>query len=160
MFIRLTAIPQQDDVEGTARKVFVDANRIIMITSGKMRFPDPKAAENRHQVMNGLWDEVARVTVALNANVPSFTPNTEQEAKALQDWAQAKQAAQDLTTAANMVKHYADEKGYKDAIECTEVSLACGTALEQGVMLTRVWVTETPEQVADLAWPFAKGTIR
>ena len=33
---------------------------------------------------------------------------------------------------------------------CTEIQLACGTALEHGVMLARVWVSETPEEVAAL----------
>jgi hypothetical protein len=46
-------------------------------------------------------------------------------------------------------------------VECTEVQLACGTALEHGVMLTRVWVTETPEDVFEKIrrWPDDVGAI-
>lgn len=42
------------------------------------------------------------------------------------------------------------EDDYHPRLACTEVQLACGTALEHGVMLTRIMVTETPDEVATI----------
>lgn len=80
----------------------------------------------------------------------TMTASTEAEAKQADRWLVAKEAAASLQAAYHMVSHAMRGPAYHPAIDCTVVQLACGTALEHGVMLARVFVTETPEEVVQM----------
>lgn len=155
--IRLTGINNIEYSDERQLPVYVDASAIIMITLGYTQFPKRSDQEQRNRATAGLWEEVERVTATLSGPAPNMAPSCEEEAQKVTDWANARQAAQDLHAAARLVDHYTNRASYGERIKCTEIALSCGTALEHGVMLSRVWVQETPEQIVDLMDPFARG---
>lgn len=148
--IRLTGINNIEYPDERQMAVYVDAEAIIMITLGYTQFPKRADQEQLRAATAALWEEVDRVTSTLTGPAPLMAPTSEEEAQKVTDWANARQAAQDLTAAARLVDHYANRTSYGERIQCTEIALSCGTALEHGVMLSRVLVQERPEQIVEL----------
>lgn len=148
--IRLTGINNIEYPDDQQLPVYVDPDAIIMINLGYSQFPMRGPQEQHKAATASLWEEVERVTSTLTGPAPNMAPTNEEEAQKVTEWANARQAAQDLTAAARLVDHYANRITYGERIKCTEIALSCGTALEHGVMLSRVWVQETPEQIVEL----------
>lgn len=148
--IKLTAISSPEVNGGKPTEVYVDANAVILITRGWERPAMHKRYDAHWRAMEGLYDEIERVNNEAKQALPTITPETEKEAQALNRAVRLREAAASLQTAYGMVRQATQGPLYYPAVECTVLSLSCGTALEHGVMLSRVFVTETPEQIAEL----------
>lgn len=148
--IHLTGVPHPD-LPDANRSVFLDRDAIILITPSRMSHTKLHATEDWRQNVQILYEEVERVSHELSMFPPNMRPDSEKEAKEFQRWANRKDIANSLTAAFNMVqKSAAGANTRHPDVDCTEISLSCGTALEHGVMLSRVYVTETPERVIDI----------
>jgi hypothetical protein len=54
-----------------------------------------------------------------------------------------------LNSAYENLNRIARDPEFYERETVTAISLACGTGLEHGVMLEKIWVIETPAEVAD-----------
>lgn len=147
--IKLTGVAHPDMNGGRPQPVYIDSTRVLSIAPAFVALHKEGAYERQRQAIESLHEEVSRVVSELNAQEPNFHPDNEAEAAQTQTWMRAKDAAASLSAAANMCTKYANQTETHPRVPCTEVCLACGTGLEHGVMLMRVMVSETPEQVAD-----------
>lgn len=149
--IRLTGVEAEQDQQEREPAVYVDPDAIITIVSCKQRFARRADQEQHQAAIRSLFEEVTRVTAELtNRDAPKLAVESQEDADRLQSWANSKQAATDLTAAARLVEHYANHVSYTDPVRCSEIALSCGTALEHGVMLSRLWVKETPEEIVGI----------
>lgn len=145
--IKLTALPHPD-LPGPPRHLYVAASAIILIAPQRMGHPKLGVVDAWRQNIQILYEEVERVAHELSMFPPNMHPESEKEATELQRWANRKDIANSLNAAYSMVQKSAAETHQRHPdTDCTEVSLSCGTALEHGVMLSRVYVTETPEEI-------------
>lgn len=126
----------------------IDPTRILVVSRGSWIPPARAMTEARRQSIEALHDEVNRVIAEANT-MPQVlaVENKEDEIKAKRCIAY-REAAQELTTAANLVYRVTNQVASHKEIDCTVVQLACGTGLEHGVMLANVFVVETPEEIA------------
>lgn len=146
MLVRLTGLPDPDTHK--ARPVYIESRNVLVIERGSVSFPKRGAQEAYRQAMWALYDEVTRVNEEAAALTAHMAPDNEEKAKESNRWFVAREAAQSLTTAYKLVSgELKNSAAIHPAVECTIVSLACGTALESGVMLSRVYVTESPDEV-------------
>lgn len=156
MLIKLTAVMHPDINAGQPLPVYVDPKRVLLITPGFVQHAKEGSIEQHRQAMQSLFEEVQRVSAEAGSAGPpkNWHPDSEQEAEKtgheMQRWLNAKEAAASLTAAYQLVARAGSQVGLHPRRACTEVQLACGTALENGVMLARVWVTEPPEKVAHM----------
>jgi len=148
MLIKLTGIPHPDINGGKSAPVYIDPTRVLVITRATTRQAKYKSIEAHRQAMNSLHEEVQRVSGELQ-NIPGMFVETEGDAKKIEGWAHVKEAAGALSAAYGLVARTQAEPEYHPDVECTNVSMACGTGLEHGVMLCRVDVVESPEEVAE-----------
>lgn len=146
--LRLTAIPHPDINDGESFPIYVEPTRILVIERGTHQFTKTRSAEQFRQNVQSLHEEVHRIIGEL-AKAPSMTPETATEAELVRHWVQIKDAAGALHAAYNLVAGAANSPQYHPLVHCTVVQLACGTGLEHGVMLARVYVTETPKEIVD-----------
>ena len=148
--IKLTAV-QHPDLPPAERHVYLRADAIIMIAPTRLGQTKLRAAEDWRQNVQILYEEVERVSHEISSFPPNIHPESEREVRELQVWANRKDIANSLATAYNMVQKSAAATNTRHPdVDCTEVSLSCGTALEHGVMLSRVYVQESPDQIYDL----------
>jgi hypothetical protein len=143
MLIKLTGVPHPDLNGGKPQPVYIDASRVLLICQGHFQYPKIGAVEENQERMMALWRGVNRLADKTNDYIPDFHDPVAVK------WLQEVRAASALVSNAYADVRKADPNVFHPRMECTEVQLACGTALEHGVMLTRVWVSETPEEVAE-----------
>lgn len=146
--IKLTGIPNPDVNGGKSQPVYIDGTRVLVIEPSAMRLLKKGSNEAWNQAMNSLHDEVQRIASELGTYPISMVVDSEESEKRLNDWTRAKEAASSLSAAYGIVAKAGISAAHHPEIECTAVSLACGTGLEHGVMLCRVYVVESPEEVA------------
>lgn len=145
--IRLTQVAHPDLNGGQSTPVFLRSEDVIVINRGQQTFTKMGSQEAHRQALESLHEEVQRINEEAN-RAPSMVPHDEEDAKKIDRFMRVREAAAALNAAWGLIQRAASGPSYYPAIECTEVCLACGTALEHGVMLARIWVTETPEEVA------------
>lgn len=149
--IKLTGVNAPERANEAPGSIYVDPDAIITICTAFQRFERRQDREQQIAATKSLWEEVERVTAALaGGEAPKLTVESQVDADRLQGWANARQAAADLTAAARLVDNYANRASYTEPMRCTEIALSCGTAIEHGVMLSRLWVRETPEEVVGI----------
>lgn len=153
MLLKLTGLSNPDNDQGRQSAVYIDASRILVIERGRLGFAKQGSIEANRQATEILHQEVHRIANELTARVPSMVPENDRDAERVRMYMQAKDAAASLMAAFGEVSRTANSSDYYPAIDCTCISLACGTALEHGVMLSRVYVHETPEEVAEMISP-------
>jgi hypothetical protein len=142
MLIKLTGVPHPDLNGGKPQPIYIDASRVLLIIQGHQTYPKIGSIEANREA----YEKMARFAHELATKVNDYTPDMMDPAAVA--WLRTMSgAAQELSHAAHEWGRAYSVGNFHPMIECTEVQLACGTALEHGVMLTRVWVSETPEQV-------------
>ena len=143
--IKLTALTHPEVNGGTPYPVYVDASRVLLISRSSHQFLKMGAADLKREVYDDLWAGARRLEKLLNEKMPDEI-DTQEAAK----WAkEIRMLAREVQEAYSAWGQAYRQDDFYPRVECTEVQLACGTALEHGVMLTRVMVTETPEEVND-----------
>lgn len=159
MLIKLTAVPHPDINGGKSFPMYVDASRILNIT----RTMNQHVRMDRVALKREAYDELYHGIQRLNKQMQQKMPVTI-ETEGAERWAREIHAVSHEIEAnyQSWRSAYRAEDFY-DQFECTELQLACGTALEHGVMLARCWVTEQPDEVAEkmlAAQPYAAGMVR
>jgi len=144
MLIKLTAVPNPDIEDGREHPVYIDASRVLFITRESVQFTKLASGEERRAAYDQLWKGVQILTEQVGAYIPNMS-----DPVAVGWFTRARETVQQVSNAYAMwSRAYTNLDNYPRQ-SCTEVQLACGTALEHGVMLTRVWVKESPEEVYD-----------
>ena len=154
--IKLTALAHPDLAEGKAWPVYVDASRVLLVSRSSHQFVKIEAQGLKREVYDDMWAGAQRLTKLLNEKMPNEI-DTQEAAKWTRDM---HILAHDLQACHNAWSQAYRAEDFHPRQECTEVQLACGTALEHGVMLTRIMVTETPDEVARAVNPFGEGSAR
>ena len=147
-FIRLTAIPHPDINEGKSYPVYVDSEHIVLIERGKTSQEKWAWRDQQHDAVSRFWDEVQRIDGEIRANVGKLVPDNEEEMKETRVWAQRRDIASSINAAYGIVNQMSQQPARYPAVECTCIQLAVPNA--RFTMLPAVFVTETPEQVAQL----------
>jgi hypothetical protein len=145
--MKLTGLVHPDINAGKPSPVYIDPVKILVIERGVHQQTKFGSLEAHRQAVWGLHDCVDMVRSELGALPKNIAPTSEDEAKQTDFWFRAKEAADQLNSAVHLVGQYAKDASMYPLTECTIVSLSCGTALEQGVMLSRVFVSETPDEI-------------
>lgn len=144
MLIKLTQLAHPDLNGGRPQPCYIDASRVLLICQGHFQYPKIGVAERNKELYDSFYNGVNKLADMVNDYIPPMTdPVAVGWMKTIQTASMEVQAAYRLWGSSY------NRQDYHPRMECTEVQLACGTALEHGVMLTRVWVTETPEQVEE-----------
>lgn len=143
MLIKLTGVPHPDLNGGRAQPVYIDASRVLLIAQGHHRFPKIGSVERHKQLYDRLYQGSSKLSDLVNAYIPKMT-----DPIAVEWMSTAREAAGCVNDAYRAWAGGWREEDYHPSMDCTEVQLACGTALEHGVMLTRVWVSDPIEDVA------------
>jgi hypothetical protein len=147
VMLELTTLPHPDINGGRAHKCFIDPRRIIVIERGANQHRKHGSIEAHRQAMQSLFEEVSRVHSEAEAMPKTMAPESAAQAKMADRWLAARESAAALTAAYQLVSRAANEPAMYPMQECTAISLSCGTALEHGVMLARVFVMESPEEI-------------
>ena len=143
--IKLTAVPNPDVDEGRPAAVYLDATRILMITRSSVQFTKQGSVDRHRELYDTLYGAAQKLSDQVGNYIPSMT-----DPVAVEWMTRARDASCKVNDAFSVWgKAYAQPEMHP-RVMCTEIQLACGTALEHGVMLARVWVTETPEEVKNL----------
>ena len=143
MLIKLTALPHPDLNDGQPQPCYIDASRVLLIVRGHFQHPKIGSVENRQKLAQDLYNAACN----LSDHVGQYLPRMDDPVAV--GWMHtARVAASEVQNAYQKMTYISRSDDYHPRVECTEVQLACGTALEHGVMLTRVWVMERPEEVA------------
>ena len=153
MLIKLTAVPNPDIEDGREHAVYIDASRVLFITRGSVQFTKVASGQARRAAYDQLWKGVQILSEQVGAYIPDMS-----DPVAVGWFTRARETVQQVSNAYSL---WSKAYGHLDSYPrqpCTEVQLACGTALEHGVMLTRVWVKESPEEVYE-AITTANGRI-
>lgn len=140
--IKLTSVSHPDFAEGKPQPVYIDWSRIICVCATRIAQPREGSKNERRIAYDNMYEAITGLAAKCNA-VKVDVENIETV-----NWMRAVQA----TSAAVSDAYRQYSAVWKDSdnhpqADCTEVQLACGTALEHGVMLARVYVSETPEEV-------------
>lgn len=143
--IRLTQVPHPDLADGKPQPCYVDASRILLITRGTIAHPKKASNQDRRAWLERLWQGSRKLSDMTNDYLPAMD-----DPAAVSWMVNARDTAAQVRAAYDATGKAYDKGDYWPEQECTEISMACGTALEHGVMLSRVWVSETPEEVAAL----------
>ena len=143
--IKLTGLPHPELFEGKPQAVYIDASRVLFITRTHRQHSKVNSEQLKIEAYDDLYSGIQRLTKLMRDKMPQEI-DTSAAAKWTKDIHLASHDVQEAFSAWGRA-YRADD--YHPGMECTEVQLACGTALEHGVMLTRVWVSETPEQIVD-----------
>ena len=148
MLIKLTTVPHPDLNDGKPQPCYIDASRVLLIIQGHPQYPKIGSIESNREA----YERLSKAAHELATKVNQYEcPNLHDPAAVA--W------MKNIAGMVHELSHAANEWGraykigsYHPRVDCTEVQLACGTALEHGVMLTRVWVMEPPEHVAALVY--------
>lgn len=142
--IKLTNVPHPDIEEGKPQPVYVDASRILSISRARFAYAKEESIERHRKATWAFWEAVEK----LQRQTLNQQPNMEDPAAAT--WmVQLRNGLGLLTGAYENLNRISREPEYYERDTVTMISLACGTGLEHGVMLEKIWVVETPAEVAD-----------
>lgn len=144
MLIKLTGVPHPDLNGGKAQSVYIDASRVLLICQSHVEHPKIGSVEEQRDLHVRIWEAAMTLSQKVCAYVPDMT-----DPVAVGWMKTATAASHAVNSASNAIQHVSGRSALHPSVDCTEVQLACGTALEHGVMLTRVWVSESPEEVAN-----------
>ena len=145
MLIKLTGVVHPDLNGGRPAPVYIDPSRVLVIAVSTQRFSKTGSFERNQELYGRLRLSAEKLAEAVNGYMPKMDDPVAVE------WLRtAQMAAHSVSEASRAWYSATGQQDYHDPIDCTEISLACGTALEHGVMLSRVWVSESPEEVAAL----------
>ena len=148
MLIKLTTVPHPDLNGGKPQPCYIDASRVLLIIGHYCQHPKLGSIEANREAYERL--SAAAHALASKANQYEVLDLTDPAAVA---WIKTIQGAcSEMSHAANEWGRAYSLGAYHPRVDCTEVQLACGTALEHGVMLTRVWVMESPVEVAEMVY--------
>lgn len=150
MLIRLTGVPHPELNEGKPQPVYIDCRKVLTIEPGMHSPAKLETAEAQRQAIWELHDEVERAARELQKPPATIHAETEEHARAVDLYVKSRDVAAEMLAAYKLVAHWHRQPLNHKPVECTIVGLSCGTALEQGVMLTRVAVMEAAEEVARL----------
>lgn len=144
--IKLNSVPHPDLNNGAPWPLFIDASRVLLITRTVHQQVKMMHGDLKREVYDDLYSGARRLAQLVNEKMPMSIEN-EQAAK----WAkEMHNLCHEVNESYQAWGRAYQADDYHPRIECTEVQLACGTALEHGVMLTRVWVSNPIEEVANL----------
>lgn len=144
MLIKLTGVAHPDLNGGRPAPVYIDASRVLLISAGHTRHAKLDSADRKRLI----YDRLSAAAFELSQKVTDYVPDMAD--KVALDWMMnARAGAAAVNEAYRAWAHAGREEDFHPRVDCTEVQLACGTALEHGVMLTRVWVSESPEEVEE-----------
>ena len=151
--IKLTAIPHPDLNGGKPYPVYVDHTHIVLIELTKTSQQRYGWREQAHALVCSFWDEVQRVDGELQASAPQkMVPDSEEEAerigKDLKRWTQRKDIAASIHAAFGIMNQQQQTPQFHPPVECTCIQLSVPNA--QFAMLPAVYVTESPDQVAEM----------
>ncbi len=141
MLIKLTGVPHPDLHGDQAPPVFVDASRVLLVCAGHVEHSKLEVVKQRKDFISKMWVAAEALHEKVHAYIPNMTDPVALE------WMQTVRAGCSEMSEAYRAINRVGPDAYHPRVNCTEVQLACGTALEHGVMLTRVWVSESPEEV-------------
>ncbi len=142
MLIKLTGVSNPDLNGGNPAPVYIDASRVLLITPGYTRHAKIAAADRHREIYDRLREGAEKLSRKVGEYVPDMADKV-----ALEWLMQARAGAAEVNEAYQAWARAGRQDDFHPWVECTEVQLACGTALEHGVMLTRVWVTESADEV-------------
>ena len=141
MLIKLTGTPNPDLNGGKPSPVYIDASRVLLICPSYIEPPRLDEVNRRKGLLSRIWAGAETLHEKVSSYIPNMTDPVALE------WMQTVRAACGEVSEAYRAINRIGPDAFHPRVECTEIQLACGTALEHGVMLTRVWVNETPEEV-------------
>lgn len=156
MLIKLTGIPHPDVNGGQSWPIYIDATRVLFITRSIHRPVKMMNSNLKAELYDDLYDSTRRLHEHLQKVWPTEIDNQEAAAWA-KTMTMASQAVNEAYSQWNR-SYRADE--FWAPVECTEIQLACGTALEHGVMLARMWCMEQPDEVAKTIHDATDGRAR
>lgn len=142
MLIKLTNAPSPDINAGVPSVCYVESTRIISLCRSSIRPGSVRAVDERAALAETLWTGAHRLSDCVNKYVPDMHDPTSV------GWMQeARGHAQHVLDAYRAING-TDRNQYQDRMECTDVTIAAGNAENGGMMLQRVWVIETPDEIA------------
>ena len=153
MLIKLTTVPHPDLNDGKPQPCYIDASRVLLIIQGHCQHPKIGSIERNQETYAKLRAGAEKLAQIVNDYVPKM-----EDPVAVEWMMKARATAGAVNEAVHTWGQGGREQDYHPRVDCTEVQLACGTALEHGVMLTRVWVSETPEQVYNAVQKVVMGS--
>lgn len=146
MLIKLTALAHPDINGGQPWPVYIDATRIISISRAVHQHIKLLNADVKREAADDLYGHVQRLNNFLAEKWPTAIDTSDAA-----EWAKKiHRAAHEVGEAYQAWSRSWRAEDLHPRVECTEIQLACGTALEHGVMLARHWVTEDPDKIAEL----------
>ena len=141
--IKLTSVAHPDLNGGEPQPVYIDASRVLLIIQGHCQHPKLGSVERNREA----YERLSKVSHEFATKVNQYEVPNLHDPAAVSWMKQISGMSGELAHAANEWGRAYQIGAYHPRVDCTEVQLACGTALEHGVMLTRVWVSESPEEV-------------
>lgn len=144
MLIKLTGVPHPELHGGQAQPVYIDASRVLLICPSHLEQTRLDAVKERKAIITRIWSAAEALHEKVHAYIPDMTDPV------AVGWMQTVRAACGEMSEGYRAINRIGPDAFHPRVDCTEVQLACGTALEHGVMLTRVWVSEPPEKIAEL----------
>ncbi len=140
--IKLTAASNPDIDNGMPAPVYVDATRILCIQLASVQFIKQTSVDAKQKLSHQLWAAAEKLVDKVGSYIPDMT-----NPLAVEWMSRARETAQMVNQAYSLWSKAANQPETYPRQMCTEIQLACGTALEHGVMLARVQVQESPEDV-------------
>jgi hypothetical protein len=150
--LQLTAIPHPDLNGGQPYPVFVDPEHIVLIERTKTSQELYEWRDEQNDLACRFWQEVQRCDSELTQLAPrNFIPDNEQDAEKLnlemRRWLDRKDISASIHAAYGIIANSLQKPRYYPTVECTCIQLAVPNA--RHTMLPAVYVTETPEEVAE-----------
>lgn len=142
MLLKLTTptIPGEPAKSSTC---YVDTRHIIMIVREQFEPVRRSVLDDRAAAMDRLFNGATMLAKMVTDYVPPMN-----DPVAVQWMLKCKEVASAVSAAYGHAQHAMREDTPRHPPqEVTVVHLGCGTALEHGVMLAKVWVVETPEEI-------------
>jgi hypothetical protein len=148
--IKLTQLPHPDVDGGRGGPIFINSDSIISIERCRVGYEMEGRIEQYRQTLSSLHNEVMRVSAQLERINIDF----ERPEDSTKDVMDARECASALKSAYALLQHTASIGLTHPRVDCTCVNL-----LGNSVCL-KVFVTETPEQVASMrTWAVTAGLI-
>jgi len=145
--IKLTAVSNPDIDDGVPCAIYVDATRVLGIQRASVQFMKQWSVDEKQKLQHDLWSATEKLVDHVGQYIPDMTDPT-----AVEWMSRARETSQMVNHAYSLWSKAAIHPEHYPRVMCTELQLACGTALEHGVMLARVYVQESPEEVYEILW--------
>jgi hypothetical protein len=144
MLIKLTAVQNPSIDGGRSEPCFIDASRVVAVQRARLTLIKDETIKARER----LADNVYAAAVKLWDTVGTYLPNMS-DPVAVRWMQEARETASKVTQAHEIWQRcHRQLEANHPPVMCTEIQLACGATFSEGVMVSRVWVTESPEEVA------------